>query len=284
MPAIRVNGLQKSYPMPDGSALKVLDDFSFDVEDGEFICILGPSGCGKSTTLDILAGLTTEDGGEVRIGDGGRDITAYGYVFQRPRLLDWRTVRDNLEFALSAAGTPRQEWDRRVDHYLEMVGLHDFADTFPLQLSGGMQQRTSIARAFVIEPGVLLMDEPFSALDELTARKLRSQLTRLWQQEGRTIIFVTHNALEAAFLADRIYVTSPRPASLVGSLTVDVPRPRRPDDPRLIELQHEIIQMLESGGAEVDESGAVEQHFDDDGTVRTNARPATRSPDQEVRT
>lgn len=283
MPAIHVNGLQKSYAMSDGNILKVLDDFSFDVEDGEFVCILGPSGCGKSTTLDILAGLTSQDEGEVHIGEGGRNSTDYGYVFQRPRLLDWRTVRDNLEFVLSAAGTPRQEWDRRVGHYLEMVGLNEFAETFPLQLSGGMQQRTSIARAFVIEPGVLLMDEPFSALDELTARKLRSQLTRLWQQERRTIIFVTHNALEAAFLADRIYVTSPRPASLVGSLTVDVPRPRRPDDPRLIELQHEIIQMLESGGAELDESGAVEQHVHGDGTVRDSSPQATHNPDQEVR-
>jgi NitT/TauT family transport system ATP-binding protein len=259
MPSISVRGLHKSFPRRDGSPLQVLHDFSFEVDDAEFVCLLGPSGCGKSTTLDILSGLTTRDHGEVLVdGESGKHDAVFGYVFQSPRLLNWRTVRANLEFALSARQLPKKQWNGRIDQYLSLVGLADFADVFPLALSGGMQQRTAIARALVIEPDVLLMDEPFSSLDELTARRLRRELTDIWQASRRTIVFVTHNALEAAFLADRVYVTSPRPASLIGSLEVEVPRPRRPDDPRLIDVQHDIIRLLERGGVQVDDARVLD--------------------------
>lgn len=246
MARVEISGLCKTYTKEDGSPLEVLRDLSIRVDEGEFICILGPSGSGKSTTLDILSGLTTKDSGRVEVtGARGGDVTS-GYVFQRPRLLNWRTVRANLEFALQARDVPHQEWEDRIATELALVGLSDFADAYPLTLSGGMQQRTAIARALVIEPDLLLMDEPFSSLDELTARHLRTELLRIWEKLGQTIIFVTHNALEAAYLADRIYIVGQRPASVIGELSVDVPRPRRADDPRLIEVQTRIIEVLES--------------------------------------
>lgn len=246
MARVDISGLCKTYTKEDGSPLEVLRDLSIRVEEGEFVCILGPSGSGKSTTLDILSGLTTKDSGRVEVsGTTGGDVTS-GYVFQRPRLLNWRTVRENLEFVLQARDVPRRDWAERIATELDLVGLSEFADAFPLTLSGGMQQRTAIARALVIEPDLLLMDEPFSSLDELTARHLRTELLRIWAKLGQTIIFVTHNALEAAYLADRIYIVGQRPASVIGELSVDVPRPRHVDDPRLIEVQTRIIEVLES--------------------------------------
>ena len=257
MTRVSIRGLGKTYVKEDGTPLPVLQGMSLEIGEGEFVCILGPSGCGKSTTLDILAGLTTKDTGEVQVtgasgGASSGEVTT-GYVFQRPRLLDWRTVAQNLEFALRARGVPEREWPRRIHEQLSLVGLADFADAFPLTLSGGMQQRTAIARALVVKPDLLLMDEPFSSLDELTARHLRTELLRIWEDLGQTIIFVTHNALEAAYLADRIYVVGPRPASVIGELSVDVPRPRRPDDPRLVEIQRHIIETLEAAAVTEEE-------------------------------
>lgn len=251
MARVSIRGLCKTYVKANGEPLPVLDHLSLQVDEGEFVCILGPSGCGKSTTLDVLAGLTENDAGEVVVdGASSHDSLVTGYVFQRPRLLSWRTVRQNLEFVLQAQGVPRSQWQDRVDQYLTLVGLTDFADAFPLTLSGGMQQRTAIARALAVHPDLLLMDEPFSNLDELTARHLRSELTRIWHESGHTIMFVTHNALEAAFLADRVYVVGDRPASVVGEITVGVERPRRPDDARLVEVQRQIIETLEGAAEE----------------------------------
>ena len=253
MARVSIRGLGKTYVKEDGTPLPVLQGMSLEVGEGEFVCILGPSGCGKSTTLDILAGLTTKDTGAVEVTGASSDEVTTAYVFQRPRLLNWRTVAQNLEFALRARGVPEREWPPRIQAQLSLVGLADFADAFPLTLSGGMQQRTAIARALVISPDLLLMDEPFSSLDELTARHLRTELLRIWDELGQTIIFVTHNALEAAYLADRIYVVGPRPASVIGELSVDVPRPRRPDDPRLVEIQRHIIQTLETAAVTEEE-------------------------------
>lgn len=255
MPQIEIRGLHKTYIKQDGSPLPVLRDLSLDVADGEFVCLLGPSGCGKSTTLDILAGLTREDAGEVLIDGAVADRTrdVFGYVFQQPRLLNWRTVGQNLSFALAAHHVPKKEWDERISRYLAMARLEDFADAFPLTLSGGMQQRVALVRALVIEPDALLMDEPFSSLDELTARRLRAELLSLWARTEKTVLFVTHNALEAAFLADRIYIVSDRPASLVDAVTVDVPRPRRQDDSRLIDVQKQVMSVLEESGSMADD-------------------------------
>lgn len=254
MAKIQIHDLDKTYPGPDGKPMQVLRSLSLDVPDQTFVCILGPSGSGKSTTLDVLAGLTRYDGGEITV-DGSPDLSdfTFGYVFQRPRLLNWRTIRQNLTFALKAESVPRSEWDERVDKYLELVGLSPFAGAYPLTLSGGMQQRVAIARALVIEPDVLLMDEPFSSLDELTARRLRTELTRIWSEQRKTVMFVTHNALEAAYLGDLIYTVSPRPATVVDSITVDVERPRKPDDPRLIAIQQQIIRQLEGEDADAED-------------------------------
>ncbi|MPZ89292.1 MAG: ATP-binding cassette domain-containing protein [Nitriliruptorales bacterium] len=248
--AIRLEGLSKTFARHDGTPLPVLDGLTIEAGDGEFVCLLGPSGSGKSTTLDILAGLTPRDGGRV-LADGREDLrpVVFGYVFQQPRLLNWRSARQNLEFALAARDVDVAGARHRVAAELSLVGLSDFADAYPLTLSGGMRQRVAIARALVIDPDVLLMDEPFSSLDELTARRLRSELLRIWERERHTVLFVTHNALEAAFLADRIYVISNRPARVVGCVPVGVPRPRSPEDPSLLAVQRQVIDLLEDGGA-----------------------------------
>lgn len=247
MATIELQKLRKVYPTKSGNGtLQVLQDFSLTVNDGEFVCLLGPSGCGKSTTLDILAGLTAPDAGTVTVG-GSTDWEGLtcGYVFQRPRLLNWRTVRQNLEFALHGQGAPRKTWRERTDEYLRLVGLADFSAAYPLSLSGGMQQRVSLARALVIEPDVLLMDEPFSNLDELTARRLRLELLEIVFKHKTTVLFVTHNALEAAFLGDRICTVSSRPARIIDEFEVPIGRPRSPEDAALVAIQRRVLEMLE---------------------------------------
>jgi NitT/TauT family transport system ATP-binding protein len=245
MAEVAVKALCKSFTRRDGSLLPTLNSLDMDAGDGEFVCLVGPSGSGKSTTLHILAGLTEPDAGEITVNcKSSRGPVRFGYVFQHPRLLNWKTVRDNLYFVLGAAGVTRQEWRDRADHYLNLVGLAPFSDEYPLRLSGGMQQRVAIARALVIEPDVLLMDEPFSSLDELTARQMRVGLLRIWQQERRTIFFVTHNALEAAYLADRIYVLSNRPATVLDEVRVELRRPRDIDDGDLIPVQKRLLVTL----------------------------------------
>ncbi len=245
MARLVISGLTKSFRRRDGSRLPVLDHLNFDVGDGQFVCLLGPSGSGKSTTLHILAGLVEADSGKITANGGAdyRQVT-YGYVFQRPRLLNWKTVRENLYFVLHRRRISPHEWRAHVDHYLRLVGLDQFTEEYPLQLSGGMQQRAGIARALVIEPDVLLMDEPFSSLDELTARNMRVELLRIWNEARRTVIFVTHNALEAAYLADRVYLVSARPARVISEVTVDIDRPRNIGDPALIPIQQRILKTL----------------------------------------
>lgn len=244
-PYISVRGLTKYFPHSEQGRLHVLDDVSIDVGKGEFVCLLGPSGSGKSTTLDIMAGLTRADRGQILLEgvpvDRGLHI---GYVFQQPRLLNWRTVAENLWFGLRADGVPASDIAERVEQYLDLVGLRDFADAYPLTLSGGMRQRVGIARALAIEPNILLMDEPFSSLDELTARNLRAELLSIWEKSKVSILFVTHNALEAAFLADRIYVVSDRPASILECLEVELGRPRDAEDARLLEVQKRVVNLL----------------------------------------
>lgn len=242
--AIEVRGLRKTFPGKNGHRLTVLDNLSLSIRGGEFVCVVGPSGCGKSTILHTIAGIATEDAGEILIDGQDHLLARTGYVFQEPRLLNWRTATENIAFAARAAGLDPRDTRMRVQRYLEMVGLSDFANAYPLALSGGMQQRVAIARALVISPQVLLMDEPFSSLDELTARRMRSELLRLWQEERHTVVFVTHNALEAVYLADRIYVLSARPARILREVVVDVARPRDFEDPMVLKLQREIIATL----------------------------------------
>lgn len=243
---LRFEGLGKTFTLQDGRRLDVLRDVTFAVGAREFCCVVGPSGCGKSTLLNIAAGLAEPDAGAVLLGDRPLDPqrVRIGYVFQKPRLLNWRTVHRNVTLTLEAAGLPPGEADTRARHYLALVGLGTFTDEFPLALSGGMQQRVAIARALAIEPDLLLMDEPFSHLDELTARTLRAELLQIWRRAPRPVVFVTHNALEAVYLADRVVVLTPRPASILKELTVPVPRDREMEDPQLVALQRVVLNSL----------------------------------------
>jgi len=243
---ISLRGIHKEFPRQTGGRLPVLRDVSLTVGAEEFCCVVGASGCGKSTILNIVAGLTLPDAGQVLVDDARLDSSRLrvGYVFQKPRLLNWRSVRDNVAFALRAAGVSAADAREKALHYLAMVGLDQFADEFPLALSGGMQQRVAIARALAIEPDLLLMDEPFSHLDEMTARTLRAELLRIWEQARKPVMFVTHNALEAVYLGDKVLILSGRPATILKSVQVELPRHREMEDPRLVELQREILHTL----------------------------------------
>jgi len=250
--SIEIDRLSKFVPGKGGKAgWKALDSATFTVDPGEFVCILGPSGCGKSTLLNILSGLDDQYEGTASIHGRSASERSYGnarvaYVFQEPRLMPWRTVRANIEFALKASGFAASEWDKRIARCLDLVGLGDFSEFYPLQLSGGMQQRASIARAFAIEPEVLLMDEPFSALDELTARRLRQELLTIWDTFRSTVLFVTHNAFEATFLSDRILMMTKGPGGRfcdeidLSGLT----RPRSYEDVRVFETSRQVVERL----------------------------------------
>jgi ABC-type nitrate/sulfonate/bicarbonate transport system ATPase subunit len=259
--SIEITQVSKTFRREGSSAdWKALDGVNFSVGTGEFVCILGPSGCGKSTLLNILSGLDDQYEGVASIlgRPVGEQIAAgvrIAYVFQEPRLMPWRTVRANIEFALSAAGFRSQAWKERIDRCLALVELTDFAEFYPLQLSGGMQQRASIARALAIDPEVLLMDEPFSALDELTARRLRQQLLTIWGEFRSTVLFVTHNAFEATFLSDRILMMTKGPGSrFCDELDLrHLSRPRSYEDVRVFEASRAVVQRLESHIGRLDE-------------------------------
>jgi len=243
--AVVIEGLSKKFPSPSGfGEFAVIEALSLQISRGSFASIVGPSGCGKSTLLNIIAGIETYDSGEVRVltQDGAQSGPRIGYVFQSPRLLNWLTVEDNIKFALEAQNIGRAGWDEQVRKYLDMVGLAGQERNFPLKLSGGMQQRVAIARALAIEPDILLMDEPFSHLDEITARKMRVDLMRILERAGPTILFVTHSLREAVFLSEEVYMMSVKPARIFKHLRVDIPRPREPEDPRLFDLEKDLIK------------------------------------------
>lgn len=240
---IVVDHVSKGFSQSDGSALGVLDDISFETDHEDFVCILGPSGCGKSTLLNLIADLDDPTNGQIHIGDSST-ASNVSFVFQDPRLLEWRTVRSNLEYALRGKGIPKDEWESRIEHYLSLVDLADFVDEYPRSLSGGMQQRVALARALAVESDVILMDEPFGSLDEITARELRNDLVDIWEREQTTVIFVTHNAVEAAFLAQRILVLSQRPATIVADRTIDFDHPRSLDDPAVVGIAEDCVERL----------------------------------------
>ncbi|NLG09751.1 MAG: ABC transporter ATP-binding protein [Deinococcales bacterium] len=242
MADIHVSGLSKAYPLARGGERLALEDVDLRIDSGEFVCLLGPSGCGKTTLLNILAGLDRPDAGSVRVGDPDTATAVTSYVFQEPRLLPWKSVRANLRFVLDRADGA----DERIDYWLERVGLAGRGNDYPRQLSIGQRQRVAVARALLIEPDVLFMDEPFSALDELTASRMREELLGLWQELGCTVVFVTHNPMEAAFLADRIAIMSPGPGRIVREYRVSeaLPRPRDADDARLWEVSRNVVSVL----------------------------------------
>ena len=246
---VAVKNLTKKFNSPmDGKEFIVLDSISLSVDEGNFASIVGPSGCGKSTLLNILAGIETHESGEAgsaevfhRAGATG-STPRIGYVFQNARLLNWLTVEDNITFALESTDFPKEKWKEQVTKYLDMVGLEGQEKNFPLNLSGGMQQRVAIARALAIEPDVLLMDEPFSHLDEITARKMRFDLMEILMNARPTILFVTHDLGEAVFLSDQIYMMSTKPARIFKEISVDIPRPRKPEDPVIFDMEKELVR------------------------------------------
>jgi sulfonate transport system ATP-binding protein len=245
-PKVWVRDVSLSYPSGKSDRLLALDGIDLKVRAGEFLCIVGPSGCGKSTLLHIITGLHRPTSGSVLMDDELVDgpSTNRILIFQELGLFPWLTVAQNVEFGLKMAGLPRGERKEKVAHYLRMVHLLEFGDSFIHQLSGGMRQRVALARALATEPDVLLMDEPFAALDAQTRDLLHDELERIWAETGRTIVFVTHNVREAARLGDRVIVMTFRPGRIKREFVVDLPRPRQIEDVSVAGMAREILGEL----------------------------------------
>jgi ABC-type nitrate/sulfonate/bicarbonate transport system ATPase subunit len=240
-PKLELRGLGKSF-----GELEVLRDLSLQAGRGELVAVLGPSGCGKSTALSILTGGTTASSGEVVVDgavDGAR-AGRFAYMPQADALLPWRRVIDNATLGLEVRGVSRREARERVRPLLPTFGLEGFEDSYPFQLSGGMRQRAALLRTVVQECDVLLLDEPFGALDALTRAEMQRWLATVWEQFRWTVLLVTHDVREAVYLADRVYVLSPRPGTVVAELAVPLPRPRSLTDPLLAQLEGELLAQL----------------------------------------
>jgi NitT/TauT family transport system ATP-binding protein len=241
MASLAVNQLYKNF-----GAVEVLKDINLQVETGEFVVLVGPSGCGKSTLLRLVAGLDKPDAGRIEVGAKGKT----GYVFQDAHLLPWRKTLDNVALPLELRGIARAERSRAAAQALAQVGLEDALDRYPAQLSGGMRMRVSLARALVTDPSLLLLDEPFAALDEITRQQLDEQLHQLWRARRMTVIFVTHSIIEAAYLAQRAVVFTRRPARVVIDHTLDLPETRTAalrTEPRFAAQMHILFEALERG-------------------------------------
>jgi NitT/TauT family transport system ATP-binding protein len=225
--ALEASGVRKIYSK-NGQQLPVLNVERFTVREGEFITVIGPSGCGKSTFLHIIGGFIQAEGGSIRVH--GKEVSGpgpdRGMMFQEFALFPWKTVAGNVAWGLEVQGAPRAEVDTIVQTYLEMMGLADFRNHYPAELSGGMKQRVALARVLAFDPKVLLMDEPFGALDAQTREVMQEELTRLWERTGKTIVFVTHDIEEAVYLGDRVVVLTARPARIREEISIALPRPR----------------------------------------------------------
>ncbi len=250
MSVVAIEGVTKTF----GRGVTALQGIDIEIQPREFISLIGPSGCGKSTLLRIMGDLIQPTSGKVVVnGKSARQARAdrdYGIVFQDPVLYDWRTVARNIALPLELGGWDRRKRNERVREMLELVELTGFESHHPWQLSGGMQQRVSIARALSFEPALLLMDEPFGALDEMTRERLNLELLRIWEQSGSTIVFVTHSIAEAVFLSTRVVVMSPRPGRISALVDVDLPQPRTAvtrEEPRFFELVTEVREALHLG-------------------------------------
>jgi NitT/TauT family transport system ATP-binding protein len=224
---VQIDHLTKTYPNPRGEPLQVLDDLNFVIEENEFVTVVGPSGCGKSTLLNIMAGLLSASSGRVIFeGIKSRTQPQTAVVFQELALFPWRTVFRNIVYGLEEQRLPKPDQAAIAEKFIRLVGLQGFENHYPHQLSGGMKQRVSIARALAVDPLLLLMDEPFSALDAQTRLLMQYELSRIWEETRKSFLYITHNIEEAVFLADRVVVLSRRPGRILDLVHIDLPRPR----------------------------------------------------------
>ena len=250
---VAARDLSLTFTTADGP-VHALSNVDLEIVAGDFVSFIGPSGCGKTTLLRVIADLEQPTGGTITVNGvsphQARSDRSYGYIFQAAALYPWRTIERNVTLPLEVMGLPKAERAKRAKHYLELVGLGDFHRKFPWQLSGGMQQRASIARALCFEPELLLMDEPFGALDEIVRDRLNEQLLDLWNKTGKTVVFVTHSIPEAVFLSTRIVVMSPRPGRVVDVIECDFPRERTLDireTPEFLKVAHRVREGLRAG-------------------------------------
>ena len=262
---VRVAGVDKTFSRAGRVVTRALESIDLDVAPGEFISLIGPSGCGKSTLLRIVGDLTAPTSGTVTVNgksaQEARRDRDYGMVFQAPVLFDWRTVEDNVKLPLEILGWDSARRTARAREMLDLVELGDFLKHHPYQLSGGMQQRVAIARALAFEPSILLMDEPFGALDEMTRERMNGEVLRIWERTRTTILFVTHSIPEAVFLSSRVVVMSARPGRITKIVDVDLGRPRNEDTRetrRYFELVTEVREALRAGGESLDDAGTID--------------------------
>ena len=242
MPLV-IQGLNKHF---DNSDKATLNEIDLEIESGEFVCIVGASGCGKSTLLNLVAGLEKPTGGKILLD--GKEVTGPGadrtVMFQEHGLFPWLNVIENVKFGMKLAGVPKDEQEQKAMHYLKMVHLEDYKD-YPIhQISGGMRQRTALARALTMDSKVLLMDEPFSALDKQTSNRLREELQRIWMETKKTILFITHSVEEAVYLGDRVVALSPDTGRIASIISIDIERPRHVYSPEFVERRHKIMEQV----------------------------------------
>src|SRR6187455_2607196 len=254
--AVRLADINQIFEVQDGQ-MTALQNIDLTIQPGEFVSLIGPSGCGKSTLLRIVGDLIRPTAGTVEVNGKqaheARLARDYGMVFQAPVLFDWRTVEANVRLPLELFGTPKAERDARVREMLELVELGGFTRHYPSQLSGGMQQRVAIARALAFQPALLLMDEPFGALDEMTRERMNQEVLRIWERTGITVVFITHSIPEAVFLSSRVVVMSARPGQITDIIKIDLPRPRdveTREQRRYFELVTDVREALRRGGAD----------------------------------
>ena len=274
---VRISGVDKLFGTSGGGVTTALQGIDLDVRRGEFVSLIGPSGCGKSTLLRIIGDLIQPTTGSVTVNGKlcalARRDRDYGMVFQAPVLFDWRTVEDNVKLPLELMGWDKARRDERAHEMLGLVELGDFMHHYPYQLSGGMQQRVAIARALAFEPAILLMDEPFGALDEMTRERMNQEVLRIWKRTGITVVFVTHSIPEAVFLSSRVVVMSARPGRITDVIEIDLPRPRdveTREQPRYFEHVTDVREALRRGGA--DHTGTGEAGVDEEAAASSVER------------
>lgn len=238
---VRVEHLTKKF-----SDLLVLDDISFDIKKGEFVCIVGPTGCGKSTFLNLLTRLIPATEGEILLDGEPADPKKHSisFVFQEPSAFDWLTVQENIEYGLKIKHRSAEEIKTQTDKIISLLGLEDWRDVYPKDLSVSMEQRVVIGRAFAVNPVLLLMDEPYGQMDIKMRYYLEDEVIRLWEATGSTVLFITHNLEEAVYLAQRVLILSNKPAKIKANIPVDLPRPRKVSDPEFIKIRKEITDMI----------------------------------------